>query len=307
MGRNPTAEEASDYYRQINSATSRFQDEDKPACETCGGLGYIRVDLPVGHPKFGQLFPCPDKTCPVVAANRRRRYEKLNSNAQIPDAYKKLTFAKWDTLAAKHPYDTERVNRDFDYMHGKWDALGAALAFVNAHERGWKFNLDEAAAAVGLPNPDGGSMRRSSIVFSGLQGVGKTSLAISIANWCLAHSLPIVYTRLDEIFDALKRTFKRDADEAQSEVMRFYQEPPILIIDEFTPEKITEWRKEIAGSLINYRYTHSLPTIITTNTSRDEFPEIWGMTCGHRVLAMAHWIVVGGLVLRPLAAETHSR
>lgn len=30
----------------------------KPDCKSCLGIGYVRLDLPVGHPKFGDLFEC---------------------------------------------------------------------------------------------------------------------------------------------------------------------------------------------------------------------------------------------------------
>lgn len=32
-----------------------------PSCSVCGGLGYVRYDVPVGHPKFGRLEPCPER------------------------------------------------------------------------------------------------------------------------------------------------------------------------------------------------------------------------------------------------------
>lgn len=29
-------------------------------CPHCGGVGWLRSDLPVGHPQFGRLIPCPN-------------------------------------------------------------------------------------------------------------------------------------------------------------------------------------------------------------------------------------------------------
>lgn len=39
---------------------SRWQPNDigDPACPECKGVGYLRIDLPVGHPMFGKLFEC---------------------------------------------------------------------------------------------------------------------------------------------------------------------------------------------------------------------------------------------------------
>lgn len=33
-------------------------DPGNPACKVCQGVGYLRVDLPVGHPDFGKLLLC---------------------------------------------------------------------------------------------------------------------------------------------------------------------------------------------------------------------------------------------------------
>lgn len=43
-------------------ATVKVQQEAhcKPDCPTCGGLGLIRYDVPLGHERFGKLFPCPE-------------------------------------------------------------------------------------------------------------------------------------------------------------------------------------------------------------------------------------------------------
>ena len=42
----------------------------KPDCKTCGGCGYFRYDVPVGHPEFGKLHRCPER--PVEERNFAR-------------------------------------------------------------------------------------------------------------------------------------------------------------------------------------------------------------------------------------------
>ena len=42
----------------------------------CGGLGYVRADLPVGHPQFGQLFRCPNYR---TNAERKEKLRKLGN------------------------------------------------------------------------------------------------------------------------------------------------------------------------------------------------------------------------------------
>lgn len=268
--------------------------EDAPVCATCDGLGYIRYDVPANHVLFGKLVRCPNAQCPTVRAQQQMRYERLTRKSQIPAMYQSLTFAAWNSLAKK----PER-------MEGKWDALGAALAFVAAREQNFMFTLADAAAQVNLDVETGTRAARNSIVFAGPNGVGKTSLAVSIAQELLALGVPTVYVRLAEFFDALKAQFNRD-DGDEAEVLKVYQEAPVLVIDEFAAQ-VTEWRRERAEQLVNYRYTHQLPTIITTNIASENFPDVWGLILGHRVQAMTHWIVMGGIELRPRRAAKASR
>lgn len=42
------------------SPTSSQTGDCSPDCPDCGGVGYIRYDVPVGHPKFGKLERCPN-------------------------------------------------------------------------------------------------------------------------------------------------------------------------------------------------------------------------------------------------------
>jgi hypothetical protein len=46
----------------------------EPDCPTCGGLGYLRSDAPVGHPSFGKIGPCPDSD----PFSRYRGFEPAN-------------------------------------------------------------------------------------------------------------------------------------------------------------------------------------------------------------------------------------
>ena len=297
------AERQRKYAQLLATLPEAEQLDETPTCAVCGGLGYVRYELPVGHPDFGKLLRCPDKNCPTVAANRKARYERLSKSSQIPAMYRDLTFAAWERLAQRP-----------EKMQGKWDALGAALAFVDAREKQYMFTLAEAAQRVNLTAETGtGRAQRNSIVFSGPNGVGKTSLAVSIAQELIGLGVPTVYVRLAEFFDAIKERFKKKKEyelggdaEDEAELLRLYQEAPVLVIDEFAAQ-VTDWRRERAEQLVNYRYTHQMPTIITTNIESADFPDIWGLILGHRVQAMAHWIVMGGDELRPRKAARTSR
>lgn len=278
------------------AARHQALDEQVIDCESCGGIGYVRAgNLPAGHPKFGQLFPCPDPNCPVLAKQRQDHYAKLCTLAQIPAGYKDLTFAEWEDLK-NYP----------EYLKGKRDALGAALAFVEARDRDYLFTVDDAATQVGLPSPEISPGQRNSVAFYGLPGVGKTSLSIAVARALLEDRRAVVYVQLMEYFAAIKKTWKEGAEQDENEVLKHYQEAPVLEIDEYGVD-VTDWRRERAYDLVNYRYAHRLPTIITTNYTADELTTVWGAPIGHRLQAMCHWYEMGGLELRARNEMVKSR
>lgn len=291
---------AVDYWRSVRDGR-RMADavpdfDTAPVCDVCNGYGWVTLQVPASHPQFGKGVPCPNPSCSTVAERRETRYAQLCTLSQIPAEYQgeEVTFAGWQELEV-YP----------QALDGKRGALGAALAFVAARERGYRFTLDEAAALGGVEAPDVATNAKCSIVFAGANGVGKTSLAVSIAKALLADSQGAVYLRLADFFDGMKERFKGKAsyefggDEADDEAtyLRQYQQAPVLVIDEFHVDS-TPWKIGRVEQLINHRYTYQLPTVVTTNYSARDLEQAWGLTAIHRLEAMSHWIAVSGMELR---------
>lgn len=71
-------------WRDEVPSISRWRPGDvgDPACPTCLGVGYVRMDFPVGHPNFGQLFACECAAEKLAA----QKLEKLRSASMLePD------------------------------------------------------------------------------------------------------------------------------------------------------------------------------------------------------------------------------
>ena len=50
---------------------------EEDACPACGGMGWLREDLPAGHLQFGQLVPC--EACGQVHRQRIARFDRHSS------------------------------------------------------------------------------------------------------------------------------------------------------------------------------------------------------------------------------------
>jgi len=59
-------------WKQTLPKGSRWQpgDPGNPSCKICGGTGYVRLDLPIGHPEFGKIHWCDCVTPEKIAKLR---------------------------------------------------------------------------------------------------------------------------------------------------------------------------------------------------------------------------------------------
>lgn len=52
--------------------------EAEQACPICKGLGYVRADVPVGHPDFGKLVTCTCRLCELAQQRTLSELEHLD-------------------------------------------------------------------------------------------------------------------------------------------------------------------------------------------------------------------------------------
>lgn len=306
-----THPDAKAYWASINNSRAPGEFVPEPTstiekCATCGGAGFIRrVYTRDGQVVGSEYVRCDNVSCETVRSIDHNRYRTITASSRIPEQYAKMTLSHWHTLMKKqskgkvHPMD------------GKRDAFGAALAFINAYDKNFRFTRAEAASEVNLPPPlDEDKAKLNSIVYAGLNGVGKTSLACAIANALMDMQIGVVYVQMADFFMSLRASFgdgKGKTGKTESGLMKQYQDAPVLVIDEF-PAYTTEWQKQMGALLINHRSSNALPTIITTNILTPEALTVaWEHLIGDRIAAMAHWFVVGGIELRRRKAARESR
>jgi DNA replication protein DnaC len=73
-----------------SSAAAATPATSEALCLHCGGVGYYKRAVPVGHPDFGRLFPCSCK----IAELEKRRSERLQAISNIGPFIEK-TFASF--------------------------------------------------------------------------------------------------------------------------------------------------------------------------------------------------------------------
>lgn len=68
----------------------------------------------------------------------------------------------------------------------------------------------------------------------------------------------------------------------------------VLILDDLGAAKGSEWNEEINYRLINHRYEHNLPTLITSNVPPKDLASVLGERVASRLVEMADRVVIKG-------------
>lgn len=216
--------------------TDSLGEGTEEVCSICKGLGYVRADVPVDHPDFGKLVPCPCRLDEL----REQRIDALRTLSEL-EVLEHMTFETFAPDGHGLPPD-KRAN-----LHWAYDQ---AKAFAEDPE-GW-------------------------LILKGGYGCGKTHLAAAIANRCVEESKPVLFITVPDLLDHLRAAFapSRSTNHTIPFKERFdeIRTAPVLILDDLGTEATTPWAQEKLFQIFNHRYNAQLPTVVTTNHELEDIP-----------------------------------
>lgn len=201
-----------------------------PDCPFCGGIGFVRKDVPVGHPDFGRVDICTCRQTEVVQLQYRRLYRLSNL-----EAFNGMTFENFDTEGL--------IGMGDEQIRSLNTARNAAQYFAQ-HLDGW-------------------------LLLHGSYGVGKTHLAAATANFTISVGVPTLFLTVPDLLDWLRFSYgSEDINfETRFEEIRNIR---LLVLDDLGTQNATPWAEEKLYQILNHRYVNRLPTVITTNQALDE-------------------------------------
>ena len=198
-----------------------------PNCPHCHGLGYLRRDLPVGHPDFGKLEICSCRHGEVAQRIRQKLFSLSNL-----ERLSHLTFENFQPRGAigLSPMQADSLERAYNQAH-----------LFSGSLNGW-------------------------LLLQGGYGCGKTHLAAAIANFAVNTGVPTLFITVPDLLDTLRFAFD-DPESSFEERFEQIRTAPLLVMDDFGTHNATQWAQEKLFQIINHRYINKLPLVVTTNLS----------------------------------------
>lgn len=161
-----------------------------------------------------------------------------------------------------------RQHRDFLRKVDKYRAMG----FPESEMSSWTFARDDmtnptmtAAMQNYVKHFDTFREQGKGLLLFGNVGTGKTFHAACIANALIDKGVPCLVTNFARIANTVQGLYS-GRQEYYDSLNRF----PLLVLDDLSAERKTEFMQEIVFNVIDARYRAKLPLIVTTNLTREE-------------------------------------
>jgi DNA replication protein DnaC len=216
-----------------SSDEKRAEPKGDKNCPVCRGAGFVHPRSDSGKPDFSRAVPCQ-----CVLSN----VEKEQENRLL----------KYSNLGALANCTFESI-----IQSGTSGDISKKELFKKACE----------AAKLYAVDPKGW------FVLVGPSGSGKTYLAVAIANQRIKNGQSAFFQTVPEFLDHLRSAFAPGSEMPYDELFNKVCNTPLLILDDLGVQNSTPWAKEKLDQLLNHRYIHELPTVITMSTSISELDD----------------------------------
>jgi DNA replication protein DnaC len=91
----------------------------------------------------------------------------------------------------------------------------------------------------------------------------------------LSQNAPVFFITIADLLDHLRAAFTPESEVPYDRFFDQVRNAPMLILDDLGVQAGTPWGQEKLDQLLNHRYNHELPTVITCEISPEKMDERW--------------------------------
>ena len=102
------------------------------------------------------------------------------------------------------------------------------------------------------------------LLLTGVNGCGKTHLAVSIVNVRQRLGQPTLFASVSTLLDHLRSAFRPDSLTGYDELFEQVKTAPLLVLDDLGSQRSTPWAEEKLYQIVVHRQNAGLPTVVTT-------------------------------------------
>ena len=108
--------------------------------------------------------------------------------------------------------------------------------------------------------------KNPNLLMTGTAGLGKTHLALAIANTAIQRGADVIYISSRNLFDQMEL----EKFSPTSDLRKMVMEAELLILDDLGTEFLTQYGVSFLYDMVNSRMLRRLPTIYTTNILKED-------------------------------------
>lgn len=134
------------------------------------------------------------------------------------------------------------------------------------------------------------------ILLYGPCGTGKTHLAVATLRNIISSGESGYFTSVQDILFRVRKAFQNGSGVTESEehYLNEYVQYPILVMDDFGNEKVTEWSRQVIDYIVYGRDNIAKPIIVTTNLDLDQISKKIDARVASRLAGMSRIFHVTG-------------
>lgn len=134
------------------------------------------------------------------------------------------------------------------------------------------------------------SNKKNFLVYLGSAGIGKTYFCSAIIPWIYGKVKNFRYWKERDFFSTIRSSMNLEKSDWQNG-MQYLLDYEFFMYDDLGSIGINDWRAEIIFNLIDMRYESQLPTIFTSNLTKQKLMESLGERVSSRLFARENLVI----------------